>query len=274
MIKEYISYISSVRGYSPLTCLAYQKALTHFATWARENLERPRWRDITRHVIDEYIKDCEQAGHAPSTTNLRLAAIGGIYNYMKRQGKKVENPCQYESRRKVEHTVPNTIPINQLRTAYQNSIGVTRVMLGILITTGIRISELMNLQFHDIDTDANTIKVHGKGAKERVIHVPAEQLVELKAVKEHCPKNGKIFTISERQARKMIYEQLKEYCNAEQLSPHAIRHTFATNLAAQGENVSTIGTILGHNHLETTQKYIDLAAAQKEDAAINNSIIK
>ena len=72
----------------------------------------------------------------------------------------------------------------------------------------------------------------------------------------------------------MIYEALKPYCDAPQLSPHAIRHTFATNLAAQGVNVCTISTILGHNHLETTQKYIDLAAAQKSDVAITNSIIK
>ena len=134
-------------------------------------------------------------------------------------------------------------------------------MLGLLITSGIRIGELMNLEYHDIDTEANTIKVHGKGAKERVIKIPAEQLYELKCVKEHCPKNGKIFTISERMARRMIYEALRPYSNAPQLSPHAIRHTFATHMAAQGENVSTIGTILGHSHLETTQKYIDLAAA-------------
>lgn len=274
MITEYINHISSVRGYSSLTCLAYEKALRNFSRWANANLERPRWRCITRHVIDQYIKDCVAQGAAPSTTNLRLAAIGGLYNFMKSIGYRVENPCFYESRRKVEVTVPNTIPTEQLRIAYRNSIGVTRVMLGLLITTGIRIGELMSLEYHDIDTEKNTIKVHGKGAKERVIHVPAEQLVELKAVKEHCPNNGKIFTISERQARKMIYEQLKAYCDAPQLSPHAIRHTFATNLAANGINVCTIASILGHNHLETTQKYIDLSAAQKEDAAINNSIIK
>lgn len=274
MITEFINHISSVKGYSPLTCLAYEKALRHFSAWSNTNLERPRWRDITRHVIDQYVKDCVAAGAAPSTTNLRLAAIGHLYNYMRAEGYRVENPCYYESRRKVGQTVPNTIPLNQLRTAYAKSIGVTRVMLGLLIGSGIRIGELMALEYHDINTDQNTIKVRGKGSKERVIRVPEHFLYEIKCVKEHCPKNGKIFSIPERMARKMIYEALKPYCDAPQLSPHAIRHTFATNLAAQGVNVCTISTILGHNHLDTTQKYIDLAAAQKSDVVITNSIIK
>lgn len=274
MITEYINHISSVKGQSPLTCLAYEKALRHFATWANANLDRPRWRDITRHVIDNYVSDCAAAGAAPSTTNLRLAAIGGLYNFMKSIGYSVENPCYYESRRKVPQTTPNIIPLKDLRAAYDHSVGVTRVMLGILIASGIRIGELMNLEYHDIDTDQNTIKVHGKGAKDRVVHVPAHILYEIKCVKEHCPKNGKVFSIPERMARKMIYEALKPYSQAKQLSPHAIRHTFATNLASQGVNVCTIGTILGHNHLETTQKYIDLAAAQKCDAPVINAIIK
>lgn len=274
MITEFIYHISSVRGYSPLTCQAYEKALRHFATWVQHNVYNPKWHRINRHIIDQYIEECEQCGYSASTTNLRLAAISGIYTFMKIKGYKVENPCKFESRRKIEKRVPNIIPTNQLRTAYDQSVGVVRVMLGILITTGVRISELMSLQYHDIDTENNIIRVHGKGAKERVIRVPAEQLYELKCVKEHCSKNGYIFTINERMARKMIYEALKPYCDAPQLSPHAIRHTFATNLAAKGENVSTIGSILGHEHLETTQQYINLAAAMNNDAAINNSIIK
>lgn len=273
MITEYINHIESVKGQSPLTARAYERALRHFSAWAHANLETPRWRDITRHVIDNYVADCTAAGAAPSTTNLRLAAIGGLYNFMRREGYKVENPCYYESRKKIPQTVPNTIPLNDLRTAYEHSAGVARVMLGLLITSGIRIGELMNLEYHDIDTEGNTIKVHGKGAKERVIKIPAEQLYELKCVKEHCPKNGKIFTIPERMARRMLFEALRPYSNAPQLSPHAIRHTFATHMAAQGENVSTIGTILGHSHLETTQKYIDLAAANNSTATINNTII-
>lgn len=274
MITEYIKHISSVRGYSPLTCLAYEKALRHFSAWANANLERPRWRSINRHILDQYIMDCVAAGAAPTTTNQRLSAISGLYNFMKEIGYRVENPCQYESRRKVAQTTPNIIPQKDLREAYGHSVGATRVMLGLLISSGIRIGELMSLEYHDIDTDQNTIRVHGKGAKDRVVHVPAHVLQEIKSVKEHCSKNGKLFTMGEREARKMIYEALKPYSNAAQLSPHAIRHTFATNLAAQGVNVCTIGTILGHEHIETTQKYIDLAAAQKCDAPITNSIIK
>ena len=273
MIKEFLKYISSVRGYSPCTCKAYERDLIHFVTWAHQNITGARWSKITRDDIDSYVTYYEELGQKPATTNRRLSSISGLYQYMKRQGLNVENPCHYESRRRVELTVPNTIPAEQLRTAYDHSIGVVRVMLGLLITSGIRIGELMRLQYHDVDCINNTIRVHGKGAKERVIHIPAEQLEELKAVKEHCSVNGTIFTISERLARKLIHDALKPYCDAPQLSPHAIRHTFATNQALRGENVTTIATTMGHNHIETTQKYINLAEAVSSTHTIKNSIL-
>lgn len=274
MISNYITYITSIKGYSPLTAKSYEKDLKHIAAWARENMSDARWSKIDRSVIDRYIIDAEQNEQAPATTNRRLSALSGLYKYMQREGYKVENPCRYESRRKVAQRVPNTINPQQLHTAYENSCGATRVMLGILITTGIRIGELLALDWHDVDIESQVLTIKGKGNKERVVRVPAEQLTEIAAVKAHTDANGRMFGISQRMARRMIYDALKPYCSAEQLSPHAIRHTFATHLAAAGENVSTIGAILGHKHLETTQQYIDLAAAQNRNCNINNSIIK
>ena len=272
MIVQYINYIRTVKAYSPQTCTAYQKDLKHFAAWARENIDDARWSKITQDTIETYIQDAARKEQKPSTTNRRLAALSGLYSWMNYHGYKVENPCRYISRRKVAKTVPNTISTKELRTAYEHTDGVIHVMLGLLMYSGIRISELLSLEWHDIDTDKNTIRVKGKGSKERVIHVPAECLTEIKTAKSRCGKNGIMFQYSDRFARKMIYETRHKYCDAPQLSPHAIRHTFATHLAAKGENVTTISAILGHEHLETTQKYINLAAAQNCEATIKNAM--
>lgn len=272
MIIQYINYIRTVKAYSPQTCTAYQKDLKHFAAWARENVEDARWSKITQETIEIYIQDAARNEQKPATTNRRLAALSGFYSWLNYHGYKVENPCRYISRRKVGKHLPNIISETQLRKAYDYTVGVPHVMIGLLMFSGIRISELLALRWSDIDTERNTIKVHGKGAKERLVHVPAHALHEIKYAKYRINTDDVMFKYSDRFARKMIYETLHKFCDAPQLSPHAIRHTFATHLAAKGENVTTISAILGHEHLETTQKYINLAAAQNCEATIKNAM--
>ena len=82
----------------------------------------------------------------------------------------------------------------------------------------------------------------------------------LKDVAAMKPQNGRIFTMSQRESRRMIYAAIRPYSKAKQLSPHAIRHTFATHAAKMGANVTMIGQTLGHKQLETAQKYIDMTA--------------
>ena len=197
-------------------------------------------------------------GLAPATTNRHLAAISGIYHYMKRNGMEVENPCRYESRRKLAKLQPNTIDTNELRKAYEAATGVTKVMIGILASTGIRIQELLDLQWEDINFNDCSLRIMGKGRKERIVYATPSSLETLQLVKEHYHSTGHIFTMEQRAARHMIYEALRPYCTGRQLSPHAIRHTFATELAKAGTNVTAIAKVLGHESIMTTQKYIDM----------------
>lgn len=259
MIQKYIQYLSSIRNYSNNTCCSYQKDLSDFSKWAKAHLDKARWSAITRADIDRYVSYMVENGLKPATTNRRLSAISGLYAYMKREGYEVENPCKFECRRKISRSLPNTINADELKRAYENAKGVTRLFLGILSTTGVRLQELLDLSWEDVDFSESSIKINGKGAKQRIVYTTTEVLEELGRVKELLKPQGRMFRISQRDARHMIWEALQPYCHAKQLSPHAIRHTFATNLAKHGANVSQIGTLLGHEHLETTQKYIDMS---------------
>ena len=265
MITEYISYLGNIKGYSHNTAIAYAKDIRAFAKWMRARNINARWSTITREDIDEYVIEMTQRGMKPTTTNRHLASISGLYGYMKRNGYDIDNPCKYESRRKIGKTIPNTIPVDDLRKAYDNAVGAVKVMLGILATTGIRIQELLDMKYEDIDTATNSIKVNGKGNKQRIVYSTDEALVTLKTLKE-MGRTGRIFTTDQRKARNMIWHALKPYSNAPQLSPHAIRHTLATSMAAKGTNVSTIAVILGHEQIETTQKYIDMTQADIKTA--------
>lgn len=272
MITKYITYLRQIKGYSENTCQAYEKDLRKFALWMKNNKEAARWSTITREDLDDYLS-VTAATLKPSTTNRQLASLSSFYKYLKRQGYEIENPCKYESRRKVGETVPNTIPYKDLEAAYEKANGITQIMLGLLITTGIRIQELLDITWEDINFDTCCIKIKGKGKQERVVWTLPDNISTLESVMRHYHPSGLVFTIDQRTARKMIYDSLKPYSKAKQLSPHAIRHTFATHLAETGVNTTTLSKALGHKHLETTQKYIDYCQVNVKKAFQENSLL-
>lgn len=273
MITQYVNYLTTLKGYSPNTALAYGKDLKDFAQWAKRNLSDARWSTITRADIDRYIADLVAAGLKPATTNRRLSSIAGLYRFFKREGRQIENPCQMESRRKIGERLPNTIPVEELQAAYEHAVGVARVMLGILSTTGMRIQEMLDMKWQDIDFKKSTIRVTGKGNKERLVFATPKSLEELKIMQPYTNPSERIFTITQREARRIVWEALKPYSKAKQLSPHAIRHTFATNLAALGVNCSTLANLLGHKDLNTTQQYIDLGQMQAQQACLEYALL-
>ena len=259
MLTRFENYLRNIKGYSERTCSEYLKDIKAFAQWAKANVKDARWSTLTRSDIDEYITMRAKEGIKPSTTNRELAAISALYRYFIREGLMKNNPARYQSRRKVGYHLPNTIPSEDLQAAYKNSYGVVHVWIGLLSTTGIRISELLGLNWEDIDFKTCALEINGKGNKDRLVYTTPEYLELMRQAYERNPQEGRIFRYSEREARYMLWEALKPYSRAKQLSPHAIRHSFATSLAKQGVNVATIATILGHKSIETTQKYIDMA---------------
>ena len=259
MLTRFENYLKNIKGYSERTCSEYLKDLKAFARWAKANKQDARWSTLTRSDIDDYISMRAKEGIKPTTTNRELAAISALYRFFIREGLLKNNPARYQSRRKVGFHLPNTIPSEDLQAAYKNSFGVVHVWIGLLSTTGIRISELLGLNWEDIDFKTCALEIKGKGNKERLVYTTPEYLDLMRQAYERYPSEGRIFCYSEREARFMLWEALKPYSRAKQLSPHAIRHSFATSLAKQGVNVATIATILGHNRIATTQKYIDLA---------------
>lgn len=259
MLTRFENYLRNIKGYSERTCSEYLKDLKGFAKWAKAYKEDARWSTLTRSDIDEYITMRAKEGIKPATTNRELASISALYRYFIREGLLTSNPARFQSRRKQGEHIPNTIPAEDLQKAYAHSVGVVHVWIGLLSTTGIRISELLALRWEDIDFKTCALEIHGKGSKDRLVYTTSEYLELMRQAYERHPTEGRIFRYSERDARHMIWEALKPYSRAKQLSPHAIRHTFATTLARQGVNVATIATILGHNRIATTQKYIDMA---------------
>lgn len=273
MIKQFTSYLLAIRGYSPRTAEGYAKDCKAFAAWAKANIEDARWSTLTRKDIDRYIMYRVENGIAPATTNRELASISALYRYFIREGFMKTNPCRFQSRRKQADKQPNTIPSEDLKAAYEHSTGLVHVWIGLLATTGIRISELLALRWEDIDFKASSLEIMGKGRKERIVYTSPEYLELLRQAYERKPSEGRIFRYDQRDARYLLWQALKPYSRAKQLSPHAIRHSYATNLATNGVNVTTIASILGHNRISTTQKYIDMSQADTRAASCRQTLL-
>lgn len=259
MINEFINHLETIKGSSTHTSAAYRRDLWQFVSFIKQNYPGITWSTITKGMIEHYIMTLVGYGELPSTTNRKLSAISGLYRYLNTHGHECTNPAQYVSRRKIAETIPNTIDPEQLRTAYENAIGSVKVMLGLLITTGIRIGEMLAIRWEDINLGNCTITIHGKGNKERLVSVPERQLEEISYAYPRQNPQDTLFHMSQYESRCLIYQALLPYCRAKQLSPHAIRHTFATEMAKSGENAPTIAKVLGHRNIKTTQHYIDNA---------------
>lgn len=257
MINNFVQHLQKIKGYSTLTARAYRRDLLQFVKFIQEEYREARWSTITKEMVEHFIMTLAAEGELPSTTNRKIAAISSIYRYMNTHGYECTNPAQFVSRRKVADNIPNTIDPAQLREAYENATGSVRVMLGLLITTGIRLGELLAIRWEDINLRERTITIHGKGQKQRLVSVPEGQLKEIRYAYPRQDAKDTLFHTSQYETRCMIYHALLPYCRAKQLSPHAIRHTFATEMAKAGANAPAIAQALGHSNIKTTQHYID-----------------
>lgn len=267
MITQFIQYLTAIRGYSGNTAIAYEKDLRTFAKYINSERTGKRWSTITREDVDQYIIYLSTNGKSAATINRHLSAISSLYNYMKREGLEVDNPCKYESRKKLAIRVVNTIPVADLEAAAQQGTPTQRVILHTLMATGIRAQELLDLMTTDIDVRNHSLRVRGKGMKERLVPTTTANVLEL--LQYSGKKIGRIFgNMTQRELRTEVWKALRNVSSAKQLSPHAIRHTFATEMTRAGMPTTTLAEILGHNSVDTTQKYV--SQAQVNTAAAYN----
>lgn len=266
MITQFETYLTTIKRYSHNTALGYGKDLRAFARWMREQDSSARWSTIEREDIDKYMAMMTRAGRTPATINRHISAIRALYKYFQRQGWTEHNPAQYETMQKLLQRQANTIPASELQEIMDKASGTAGLIIRLLGTTGIRVQELLDITQSDIETANGRILIHGKGGKERHAYPTASVMKELASYAKG--RGYKIFgDIDQRSVRAMVYNTMRHYSQARQLSPHAIRHTVATQMAKKGANVATIAAILGHESIKTTQKYIDMASINCQSAA-------
>lgn len=249
MINEYIQYLVYTKGYSENTARLYEITLHSFA----KAMQGRKWSEITSDDITNYLIIKKTSGASNNTIVANISAIRGLFNWMSRNYPLPLNPAKFIESPKKEKTVPHVLNADDIIKAVQQEQNTDiKLAIMIMITTGMRVSEARKLTYEQINmSNAQTI-VKGKGNKERTIFFPS-YIIE--AIKLRGKQEGEIFAgWQDRDFRYAIYLAFDRI--GVKMSPHLLRHTFASNAINRGMRLDVLREILGHTSISTTQIYM------------------
>jgi len=269
------------RGAAERTRHAYAVDLAQFVEWVGE---RPpgeiRHRDVRR-----YAAALSADGAAPATVARKLAAIRGLFDFLVRTGRTAQNPADLVSSPKRKEKLPRVLTSEQMRTLLERIPARTalelrdRAMLELAYSCGLRCEEIVNLDLGALDFETEQLRVLGKGSKERLVPVGEPAQRALRRYEERgrralsadpreralfLSKSGRRLSSSDVTRRLGLW--VREAALAAGVSPHSLRHSFATHLLEGGADLRTIQELLGHASISTTQVYTRVDAARLRDA--------
>jgi len=270
------------RGSAERTRRAYGVDLGGFTEWAGAQGLGPG--DIRHRDVRRYAAGLSAADAAPATVARKLAAIRGLYGFLVRTERAGQNPAELVSSPKRSEKLPKVLTTEQMRTLLERIPAHTplemrdRAMLELAYSCGLRCEEIVNLDRGALDFETEQLRVLGKGGKERVLPVGDPARNALQAYLErgrHAlttdPREPALFLsksgrrLSNSDVTRRLGLWTREAAIATGVSPHSLRHSFATHLLEGGADLRTIQELLGHASISTTQVYTRVDAARLRD---------
>ena len=266
MIDKFIRYLEVENDASKHTLRAYRKDLDSFSEYIGE---KPREIDMidVRGFVAQQIKN----GLNKTTAARRLASVRSFLNFLCREGHIKSNPAKLVTTPKTEKRLPNFLSVDDVFMLMEKPDGIgflqirDRAILELLYSSGLRVSEIAELNVDDINTKEGLVKVRGKGKKERILPIGSKAVDAIKSYTVEKmllkKKNRAMFLnnrgdqLSDRGIRRIVVKYSRLIGINGQIGPHTLRHTFASHLLQAGADLRVIQELLGHASLSTTQKY-------------------
>ena len=275
-ITMFVDYLARYRHYSPLTVHAYASDLQRFADFLKRRLGRsPAPCEIDRQLLVQFAVSL--SGAAPLTVRRKLACLSSLFKFLQDMGHVTGNPAHGLPLPKKKQPVPVTLSDEHVRRLMAAAhTPWHRTMLTLLLSTGIRRSEATAIKLDDLDLEKGQLLVRGKGAKERVVPLNSFAIQAIREYLQARPDTPSrhLFVsrvgahgIHGRLVNKMLNQVLaRAGLNKEGITPHKLRHTFATHLIRNGVDVRTVQELLGHADLQTTARYLHSDIRTKQAA--------
>lgn len=271
LLRSFLDSLYIEKGLSKNTVSSYKNDISSFSSWCdKEHLDRLKITDLN---LNNYISNLFSTGLKSSSINRKISSIKHFYLFLLKKKVIKNSPVDEITTPKQEKYLPTSMSedeVESLLGSPKSSIKIERrdkAMIEILYATGMRISELVNLKLTDIDFNRSVLKVFGKGSKERLVpygEKAAEALrIYLEDRKKLDSKDVFLSNRGTRITRGAFWQRIKIYIKRENLkssiSPHTLRHAFATHLLNRGADLRSVQILLGHSDLSTTQIYTHIA---------------
>jgi len=282
VIDNFLDYLAVEKGFSENTIAAYQNDLHQLASFVEEEAAKrgtiPPWASFDRQSMLSYLLGLKERKYAATTVARKVAAIKSFFGFLVAEGILRDNPTQGLSSTKVGKSLPKPISIDQVHRLLEQPTKLSTpeakrdgAMLYLLYASGMRVSELVSLNLADIDTEGGYVRCFGKGHKERLIPIAPraalavkEYLTEARPHLAHSSDEKALFLNrrGERLTRQGLWQILKGYAKSAELgtevTPHTLRHSFATHMLSGGADLRSVQELLGHANISTTQVYTHL----------------
>ena len=279
IIGEYLEYLELEKGLSQNTLEAYRRDLSEFSQGV-EDIKK-----VDRMSINMFIRKLRENKLAPSSIIRKIASLRGFFKWASSAGIIDKNPASTLEQPKVPQHLPKVVSIKEIEEMLHNNLTpLEHVIMELLYSCGLRVSELVNLKTNDIDLSSKYVRCFGKDSKERII--PIGEIAK-KAVTEYMPErdflvkkynlNTKLLLI-QNSGRFITRQDVYTFIHAQgklihkNISPHTLRHSFATHLLENGADLRVVQELLGHSDVSTTQLYTHISKKRLKDVyfSINN----
>jgi len=299
LIGKFLEHLATDRGVSTYTQRNYTQALTEFHRWHQEERQQPpAWKALQRDDFRAYLRFLGRHNLGRAAIQLRFSALRTFYKFLIRRGETAESPIKSLALPKLARRLPKFLTLQQMKdllaaplkllppadadeSAREKAAILCRRDIAILETIyscGLRISEICGLLVSDIDPGEQLVRVRGKGKKERLVPIGETALEAISAYWESLPRSpgvqSPVFFASARQSGpaypRDLQLRLKKYLALAgldpHLTPHKLRHSYATHLLDAGADLRSVQELLGHAHLATTQVYTHLTTERLKKA--------
>lgn len=265
LVNFFLDHLSIERRLSSHTITSYSTDLEQFTAFVNPlELQQVQAMEVRKWLIslsDDSIQN--------RSINRKLATLRTFYKYLLRTGKITENPMASIRMVKTTKKIPHFVRESEMEDLVENRIIATNfseardeLILFLLYGTGIRLAELISLQNSQINLAAKTIRVIGKRNKERIIPIPSFLVELIQTYRQFCAFENAHLLLTDKGeplypmfVQRLVKKNLGEFSQLEKLSPHVLRHTYATHLLNRGADLNAIKELLGHANLAATQVY-------------------
>ena len=277
-MNAFLDFLRFEKRYSPHTVVSYQTDLGQFAAYLKSGDEQAVPAQATHALIRGWVVELMQQQLDPRTVNRKVACLRSYYKFLLRAGTIEANPMLRIKAPKMAKKLPEFVPeaaLNNLLNSFDFGADFAgqrdQLVLEMLYGTGIRLSELIGIHADDVSLGGSTVRVTGKGNKQRLVPLnpSLKRVIErYQACRAHefGPLAGPLLLTDKGEAMydKLVYRTVKHYLSqittsGAQQHPHALRHAFATHLLGKGADLNSIKELLGHASLAATQVYTHLS---------------